>query len=1105
VGAGAWTTLKFDLPADPVTAFTGNGILESSTGKGVLEHLALVAAGGTGAYNVYLDNFLQVQNPSLTYSLEPGAPAGAAIDPETGVFTWTPAPGQGPATYNITVRVTDGGLPGLSDTETFAVTVSAAPAITSQPQGQTVFPDANVTFAVGATGTAPLLYQWRFNGEEIPGATGSAYTRNAVQSSDAGDYSVVVSNALGAVVSSNATLAISVLDSPPSITQQPADRTVNQNAAATFGVVVLGTVPLTYQWQFNGVEIPDATASSYTRASAQGGHAGGYRVVVTNGFGGVTSEVANLTVILAPTIATQPQGQSVNQGADVSLTVAANGTPPLFYQWRKGGTNLNGATGTSYALNNVQAAGAGTYSVVVTNAAGSATSGNAVLIVYIPPAISTQPSGQTVAAGAGATFSVAASGVPAPSYQWRRNGVDIGGATASSYTRSNVQSADVGLYSVVLSNLAGTVTSSEAALSLTAAVIFKDDFESGTLTNWTTAASPGTTLGISVAQNHTSGGSRSAGQDNTTDYMYHNFGGYSGHTRASYYWYDDGVYTNKSYLEVRCYSGGSYPGSLTQVLAIGKYNNVGANTGDTWDSKKYQFRVLYPSASYGWMNCATNTSGGMRSTGWHKFSIERLADGTTINFTVDDVATRTITGTLAADWNTILIGTGSGANPLTAYFDDVLVEYFDKPSITTPPAGQTVTAGGSATFTVVAANNPQSYQWRLNGVNLSGATTSSLTVNNAQADDAGTYTVEVANGVGPATSAAAVLLVAPAITSQPLSRTNLAGATVSFSVAASGQAPLLYRWKKEGVDLANAGNVTGAQSETLTLSGIGQADEGSYTVAITNAGGGVVSAPAVLVVMDPPVISTHPASQAVGAGANVSFTGAATGTAPLSYQWYFNGNPIPGATNPGYTRSGVQAGDSGAYVLTVTNLAGADSSDPATLLVNTAPTLEELPDRVVHAGTLVSFTAAATDPEAPPQTLNFSLEAAPAGAAIDPVSGLFTWLPTATDAGTTNPVTVRVADNGTPPQAATRGFNIIVSDPVTIANAVVTNGTITLTWKAVPGQTYRIQFKDSLEAGDWTDLTDLTAESDTASVVGGLTDDQGPIAQRFYRIQVLTP
>ncbi|MCX8091420.1 MAG: PA14 domain-containing protein, partial [Verrucomicrobiae bacterium] len=98
VPANTWTTLKFMLPDEPVTAFTGNGLLESTTGKAVLEALALVPAGGMGAYNLYLDNFTVVQNTPLTYSLD-AAPAGATIDAQSGAFTWTPPPGTAPGNY----------------------------------------------------------------------------------------------------------------------------------------------------------------------------------------------------------------------------------------------------------------------------------------------------------------------------------------------------------------------------------------------------------------------------------------------------------------------------------------------------------------------------------------------------------------------------------------------------------------------------------------------------------------------------------------------------------------------------------------------------------------------------------------------------------------------------------------------------------------------------------------------------------------------------------------------------------------------------------------------------------------------------------------------
>jgi hypothetical protein len=129
VTASNWTTLVINLPVEPVRNFaSGNGVLSTASGLGVLEHLAFVPASGNGAYNVYLDDFEVFTPNALTYSLS-NAPAGATINATNGVFTWTPTEAQGPGVYNITVRVTDNNLPSQSDAKVFQVTVNE----TNQP------------------------------------------------------------------------------------------------------------------------------------------------------------------------------------------------------------------------------------------------------------------------------------------------------------------------------------------------------------------------------------------------------------------------------------------------------------------------------------------------------------------------------------------------------------------------------------------------------------------------------------------------------------------------------------------------------------------------------------------------------------------------------------------------------------------------------------------------------------------------------------------------------------------------------------------------------------------------------------------------------------
>ncbi len=253
---------------------------------------------------------------------------------------------------------------------------------------------------------------------------------------------------------------------PPSIALHPQSQTVAQGSNVSFSVTADGTAPLAYQWRFGSTNIAGATTSSYTRMNAQSANAGSYCVVVTNSAGSVTSSTATLAVIVPPTIVTQSLAQVVSQGADATFIVSADGTAPLAYQWRFGSTNIAGATTNSYTRMNAQPADAGSYCVVVTNSAGSVTSSTATLTVIIPPTIVTHPLAQAACQGAAATFTVTVTGTDPLSYQWRFNATDVSGATTSAYTRGNAQPTDMGSYSVVVSNSAGAVASSNATLSL---------------------------------------------------------------------------------------------------------------------------------------------------------------------------------------------------------------------------------------------------------------------------------------------------------------------------------------------------------------------------------------------------------------------------------------------------------------------------------------------------------------------------------------------------------------------------------------------------------------------------------------------------------------
>ena len=259
------------------------------------------------------------------------------------------------------------------------------------------------------------------------------------------------------------------------------------------------------------------------------------------------------------------------------------------------------------------------------------------------------------------------------------------------------------------------------------------------------------------------------------------------------------------------------------------------------------------------------------------------------------------------------------------------------PTITTQPASQTVTAGANVSFSVVANGTaPLSYQWQKNGVNVAGATATSLSMVVVTTANAGTYRVIVSNAAGSVTSAAATLTVnsvaaAPTITTQPASATVAAGGNISFIVVATGTAPLSYQWQKDGV------NVAGATAASLSLVNVSSANAGNYRVIVSNTAGSVTSATATLTVNSmaiAPTITTQPTSRTVTAGATVSFSVVATGTAPLSYQWLKNGVNLTGATSATLTLTSVTTNNAGSYRVRVSNSAGSVTSAPATLTVN---------------------------------------------------------------------------------------------------------------------------------------------------------------------------
>ena len=360
------------------------------------------------------------------------------------------------------VQISNGG--GTVTSSNAVLTVNnAPPTITSQPQSEALSKHDNASFTVVAIGTGSLSYQWKLNGTSLTGATSSTLALNKISSGNAGSYTVVVTNSIGSVTSSVATLTV---DAISFITTQPQSLAVSNGQRALFSVTAISDSSIYYQWYLNGTALAGATSLTLTLANVQTNTVGSYKVVLQNNQGSTTSAVAILAIYGPPVITIPPQSQAVVQGQNAIFGITAIATGAIGYQWNFNGAPLAGATNAALTLTNVQRTQAGNYTVVATDSLGSVTSAVATLMVNVPPSITTQPQSQGAIVGQRVVFSVLATGTEQLNYQWRLNGTPLAGATNATLSLDNVQPANNGNYQALVTNSAGSATSVVAALTV---------------------------------------------------------------------------------------------------------------------------------------------------------------------------------------------------------------------------------------------------------------------------------------------------------------------------------------------------------------------------------------------------------------------------------------------------------------------------------------------------------------------------------------------------------------------------------------------------------------------------------------------------------------
>lgn len=250
----------------------------------------------------------------------------------------------------------------------------------------------------------------------------------------------------------------------PQITEQPINKTVCENSFAKFSLTASGSATLSYEWFFGGVSIGNDN-SQLTIDPATDSDEGDYYCVVTNGEGNVQSQTVQLTIVNdLPSVTSQTTGGQFCEGSYKQFDFVSEGEA-VNYQWYFNTNAISGAYGPTYSLSNISDENEGTYYCQLSNVCGDVNLDDIEIEIIDTVNIDEQLVGQVVCVGEDATFTLEASG-SSLEYQWYENGVEISGEINSTLIVPDVSSDMDGLFSCEVSNTCGSQTTIEAGMTV---------------------------------------------------------------------------------------------------------------------------------------------------------------------------------------------------------------------------------------------------------------------------------------------------------------------------------------------------------------------------------------------------------------------------------------------------------------------------------------------------------------------------------------------------------------------------------------------------------------------------------------------------------------
>jgi hypothetical protein len=700
--------------------------------------------------------------------------------------------------------------------------------------------------------------------------------------------------------------------------------------------------------------IAGATNSSFTITNAGATNTSPtvyYQVLATNASGAVSNTVG-LFLKAPPMLGTHPTNSlTVATNATISLAAAltnGNGVGTV-YSWKKDGKSIstpaflgmtNGQTNILLTINNAAVSNSGVYSLVVSNATGSAVSSNATVLVVAGPSIKTQPTNVFVTSGATKGFGLSIVMNNATNsalvYNWYTNsssaaltngtgadGLVVSGATNFVLYVTNL-AASTNRYYVVVTNLAGAKTSYTSVVTVLDPVVIN----SVTMTNVTSSATNDFS-NMSITNVMAVGTSNifnvdAAGSD------------------VRYQWYKNGTLlsrkTNSTLIlpKLAATDSGTYTVKVTNRVSSVTSSNIMLLVVPTPGIRTDLVGTnLIRGTNYTLTVVASNAATSALKYLWQKDSVTVLDWSTNSSLTLTNVQPTT-----NGDYTVVLSNATTVSSSLWKTSRIAKITVLDRLSISNQPTNITAIVGLNYTNAVTLSNGTYgtiSYVWTRAGSTNVPSTSGTLAITNAQTTNSGTYYVTISNLVSKVVSSNAVInfFTNPVFTTSMSNAVVAAGSNYTMKVVVSGATNsamgLRYKWYRNSIV------VEGAFTNTLTLTSASTNNSGTYTVVVTNVLGLAATNSATITVLTKAVIVTQPSSPNVTNGASFSLAVVATGD-NLVYQWRKAQNSttftnIPGATGPTYTVSSATTKDAGGYNVVVSNLVNSVTSSKASVVV----------------------------------------------------------------------------------------------------------------------------------------------------------------------------